>query len=61
MLEIVHYLHIISATVFIGNVIFFDWAVGGALARLPVNERLRFALAIRPFSGHMQMQIVSGS
>lgn len=55
MLEVVHYIHISAAAVFIGSVIFFDWGVGGALARLPVEDRLRFALSIRPYSGRLIM------
>ena len=55
MLELFHFLHIIGATVFIGSVVFFDWAVGGALLRAKPEERPSIAHAIRPFSGPLIM------
>jgi len=55
MLDLFHYLHIVSATVFVGSSVFFDWALGGALMRMEPPERQRLALAVRPFSGPLIM------
>lgn len=55
MLDVFHFLHIAGATVFVGSVIFFDWAVGGALLRAEPEDRPNIALAIRPFSGPLIM------
>lgn len=55
MLDLFHYVHILSATVFVGSSVFFDWALGGALMRAEPSERQRLALAVRPFSGPLIM------
>ncbi len=55
MLEVVHFLHIAGATVFVGSVVFFDWVVGGALMRANPADRHKIAHAIRPFSGPVIM------
>ena len=55
MLDLAHLIHILSATVFVGSVVFFDWAVGGAMARATPEDRLKIAHAIRPFSGPLIM------
>lgn len=55
MLDAFHYVHILSATVFVGSSVFFDWALGGALMRADPAERQRLALAVRPFSGPLIM------
>ena len=55
MLDLVHFVHIAGATVFVGSVVFFDWAVGGALARMTPEARKSAAHAIRPFSGPIIM------
>lgn len=55
MLEVVHFLHIGAATVFVGSVVFFDWVVGGALIRATPEDRHKIAHAIRPFSGPVIM------
>ena len=55
MLDLVHLIHILSATVFVGSVVFFDWAVGGAMARATAEDRMKIAHAIRPFSGPLIM------
>ena len=55
MLELAHLIHLLSATVFVGSVVFFDWAVGGAMARATAEDRMKIAHAIRPFSGPLIM------
>jgi len=55
MLEIVHLIHVVGATIFVGSVVFFDWAVGGAMARATPKDRHIIAHAIRPFSGPLIM------
>lgn len=55
MLELAHLVHVISATVFVGSVVFFDWAVGGAMERATPEDRFKLAHAIRPFSGPLIM------
>jgi len=55
MLELFHFFHIAGATVFVGSVVFFDWAVGGALLGAKPEDRPNIALAIRPFSGPLIM------
>ena len=55
MLDLAHLIHILSATVFVGSVVFFDWAVGGAMARATAEDRMKIAHAIRPFSGPLIM------
>lgn len=55
MFGFLHYLHILSATIFVGSSVFFDWAHSGALLRMNAEDRLRVAMAVRPFSGPLIM------
>lgn len=51
MLEILHFIHITAAAIFVGSVVFFDWVLGAALGRQSADERKNLILAVRPFSG----------
>jgi len=54
-MDLLHYFHILAATVFVGNSVFFDWALSGALMKMETSERQRTALAVRPLSGPLIM------
>ena len=54
-MDLLHYFHILAATVFVGSSVFFDWALSGALMKMDPSERQRTALALRPFSGPLIM------